>query len=765
MDSNYEMSNRDGNRASTAPRATHSTHPRNYTSAPPSEGARRGSSESGAPSGSEPGSARGDDAGGDGSGGGAGGDEGFGGAGGRGNDANGGGSSESDPGGRRRRRGRRGRRRGRGRERQEDTPTAVEGEGPEEEITDEPGDAESEETPSTREEAPAERASGGDEESADDAGGSVSFPSDEERSSPARRSEDSDDEDDDSDEDSDEEPMEFEQPEEEPEREEVRGRKLMLVNALEPEELRVAVLSERGVLEELYVDTVARSSVLGNIYKGRVVNVEPSIGAAFVDFGIGRNGFLHASDVLAAYGDPAFELTDLPLAKAGEDEGPEAVRAVVDDPDERRDPRHRDNGRGESARAPRKSIADLLHRGQEVVVQVTKDGIGLKGPTLTTYISIPGRSLVLMPSLPRCGVSRKIQDERERRRLKRLLKELVPDPNLGFIVRTAGENRTRAELQRDLDYLMNLWEVFKKRLTAGRAPMVMYEEKDLCIEVMRDIFGPEIGKVFVDSEPVYRRMRDFAQRVMPRYADGIELYSDPTPVFHRYGIEAEMEKLFLRKITLANGSSLVFDQAEALVAIDVNSGKAKKEADLEETAYRTNLEAIPEIVRQIRLRDLGGIVVVDFIDMMETRHRKQVEKAFRDAIRDDRARIKIGRISQFGLLEMTRQRVGPGLQRSLFQQCTHCSGTGYVKTPEAMSLAVLRELTASVRKKGFVTVEVAVHPDALHYLVNVKRDGLLALEEKSGKNIIAVGDTRLAPGEVRYRYLTIDGKDTKPVSA
>ncbi len=588
--------------------------------------------------------------------------------------------------------------------------------------------------------------------------------------------EDSEDEDLDEEDDSDDEEEVSEEPvDEEPEHEEARGRKVMLVNALEPEELRIAVLSERQVLEELYVDTISRTSVLGNIYRGRVVNVEPSIGAAFIDFGVGRNGFLHASDVLAAYADPAFELTDLPLAKAGEDEGPEAVRAVVDDPDERKErgSNRGNGGRGNAARGDggnggrrpdRKSIADLLHRGQEVVVQVTKDGIGMKGPTLTTYISIPGRSLVLMPSLPRCGVSRRIGDEKERRRLKKLLKELVPDPTLGFIVRTAGENRTRGELQRDLDYLMNLWEVFKKRLGSGRAPLVMYEESDLCIETMRDIFNPTIGRVVVDSEPVFKRMREFCERVMPRYADRIEHSVDPSPIFHRFGIEAELEKLFLRKITLPNGSSLVFDQAEALLAIDVNSGKAKRETDLEETAFRTNLEAIPEIVRQIRLRDLGGIVVVDFIDMMESRHRRVVEKAFRDAMRDDRARVKIGRLSQFGLLELTRQRVGPGLQRSLFQPCTHCTGSGYTKTPEAMSLSVLREVTAAVRKKGFATVEVAVQPDALHYLVNVKRDALLTLEEKSGKNVIAVGDTRLAPGEVRYRYLTADGKEAKPVS-
>jgi ribonuclease E len=542
------------------------------------------------------------------------------------------------------------------------------------------------------------------------------------------------------------------------ESEEERGRDVMLVNASEQEELRIAVLDERNVLEELYVDTVSRSSVLGNIYKGRVVNVEPSIGAAFVDFGIGRNGFLHASDVLGAYGDPAFELTDLPLAKAGEDEGPEAVRAVVEDTDEKRE---RPSG-GE--RRERKSIADLLHRGQEVVVQVTKDGIGLKGPTLTTYISIPGRSLVLMPSLPRCGVSRKIADEKERRRLKKILRELLPDPTLGFIVRTAGENRTRGELQRDLDYLMNLWEVFKKRLMASRAPVLMYEESDLCITTMRDIFTPSIGRVVVDAEPVYKKMREFCERVMPRYAERIELWTEPTPIFHRHGVEAEFQKLFLRKVTLANGSSLVFDQAEALVAIDVNSGKARQESDLEETAYRTNMEAIPEIVRQIRLRDLGGIVVVDFIDMMEPRHRRQVEKSFRDAMRNDRARIKIGRISQFGLLELTRQRLGPGLQRSLFQPCAACGGAGYAKTPEAMSISVLREVTAAVRKKGFATVEVAVHPDALHYLVNVKRENLYHLEERSGKNVIAVGDQRLGPGEARFRYLTVDGRETKPVS-
>ncbi len=541
----------------------------------------------------------------------------------------------------------------------------------------------------------------------------------------------------------------------------------ILVNTLDSEESRVAVV-KGGKLEELYVTIASQTSYVGNIYKGRVVNVEPSIDAAFVDFGAARNGFLHASDVMPIYSTPGFKVTDLAHAK----ESPEGFdESLQPGEHESGEEAHADSSNGggkpgknmlERARhRERLPIQNLLKKGQEVVVQITKVGIGGKGPSLTTFISIPGRYLVLMPSLSRCGVSRKIMDERERRRLKKVIEELEIPRGMGFIVRTAGVDRNKKDLQRDLDYLMNLWEVFEKRLEASKPPQVMYEESDLVIKTMRDVFAPEINEVFVDSEPVYRRIMDFVSRIMPRYRDRIKPYTQSVPIFHAYGIESEMEKLFQRKISLPSGGSIVMDQTEALVAIDVNSGKYRREADLEETAYRTNLEAIPEVVRQIRLRDLGGVIVMDFIDMIEARHRREVERAFREAMKNDRARVKIARISIFGILEMTRQRMGPGLKRVFFNPCIHCDGMGVVKTPEAMSLAVLREVQAAMVRRGFSTVEVTVHPDVEHYLSNVKRHALLSLEEGFQKNIILIGDPKSREGEYKLRFLASDGHEVR----
>ena len=540
--------------------------------------------------------------------------------------------------------------------------------------------------------------------------------------------------------------------------EEPVGHHRILLNAIDSEESRVAVVS-RNVLEELYVNIASQASYLGNIYKGRVVNVEPSIDAAFVDFGAARNGFLHASDVMPIYGKDGFHLADLATAKAAEGEGPESLRAAVEDTEE--------GGRSDAALKERPRprerlpIQKLLRKGQEVVVQITKDGIGGKGPSLTTFISIPGRYLVLMPSLSRCGVSRKIADERERKRLKKVIEELNPPQGMGFIIRTAGIDRSKKDLQKDLDYLMRLWRVFERRLASGRAPQVMYEESDLAIKTMRDIFSSDIAEVLVDSEPVYRRIQDFVTRIMPRYRSRVKLYNESVPLFHKYGVELELEKLFQRKLPLPSGGSIVIDQTEALVAIDVNSGKYRREADLEETAYRTNLEAIPEIVRQIRLRDLGGVIVCDFIDMIESKHRREVEHKFRDAMRNDRARVKLARISPFGILEMTRQRMGPGLKKALFSPCVHCGGTGMVKTPEAMSLSVLRDIQAAIGKGGYSTLEVSVHPDVEHYLANVKRRTVLNLEERFQRNVILIGDPKLKGGEFKLRYLAGDGHEVR----
>ena len=425
---------------------------------------------------------------------------------------------------------------------------------------------------------------------------------------------------------------------------------------------------------------------------------------------------------------------------------------------------NRSNGDRRVPRANRPTIDQLLKRGQEVVVQITKEGIGTKGPTLTTYVSLPGRCLVLMPSLPKCGVSRKIEDGRERRRLKRIVKELdeTGSGGIGFIVRTAGINKSLEDVQRDRDYLNKIWEMVAQRLKVTKAPALLYQESDLVLKAMRDQFTPDIADVVVDSEDVFLRIRDFADKLMPVMAGRIKRHSVTTPLFHSFGIEKDVEELYEPQVDLSNGASIVIDQAEALVAIDVNSGKYKAGGHgSDETAYRTNLESITEIVRQLRLRDLGGLIIIDFIDMSMEKHRRNVERKMIDALRGDRARIKVGRISPFGMMEITRQRVGPGLKRTVFMQCPHCKGAGWSRTVQSKALSVLREARALVNLKGYSMLQVFVAPAVADYLVNYKRRAVLEVEDAVGKTIVFRPEQSYPIDMVHYRFLTGDGQEAR----
>jgi ribonuclease E len=562
------------------------------------------------------------------------------------------------------------------------------------------------------------------------------------------------------------------------------GRKnLILVNAADREETRVAVV-EGGRIVDFQMTSKRHKSLVNDIYRGRIVNLEPAIGAAFVDFGQGRNGFLHTSDVLSAYGEEDWKLEKLLTTKidpeewdadanppeeeaaAGEEgaaeAGEEGAPAREEAPKGRERGR-RDRGRGGRPRArPRLPISDLLEKGDGVVVQVTKDAIGDKGPTLTTYISIPGRYLVLMPSMARTGVSRKIEDEKERRRLKRLLEGLDVPPGMGVIVRTAGTGCTKAELKRDLDYLLLLWESFGKRLTLGRGPAALYEESDVAIRTIRDLFSDDTEAVLVDDERVFQRVAEFVEKLMPENLGKIKLHQGLRPLFHTFNVEQDFERIFARRIDLPSGGSIVFDQTEALVAIDVNSGKTRSEGfDFEDIALRTNLDAVPEIARQIRLRDLGGILVIDFIDMQKSGHRRAVERALRDALESDRARSKIGRISQFGLVELTRQRLGPGLSRILFHNCPRCRGTGRLRTIESRSEAIVRRLGSALTLKGFTKVELRAAPEVIEHLKAEYGQTLKDLEVRHERELELIQ----APDQVEdsvLRYLRADGREVRP---
>jgi ribonuclease E len=558
--------------------------------------------------------------------------------------------------------------------------------------------------------------------------------------------------------------------EEAPRAEPVRNA-LILVNAADPEEQRVAVV-ENGHITDFQMTVRTENSVVNDIYRGRVVNLEPAIGAAFVDFGQGRNGFLHTSDVLSAYGDKDWSLDKLLTTTIDSEEwdaegGPAPAESEAggeerdgDGAQSRR--KHKRARVGRFRARPRLPITDLLKKGEMVVVQVTKDAIGDKGPTLTTYISIPGRYLVLMPSMSRTGVSRKIEDEKERRRLKKILQQLEVPPGMGVIVRTAGVGHSKADLKRDLDYLKGAWEAFGKRLRSGHGPAPLYQESDVAIRTVRDLFTPGTEAVIVDDPQVHRQIVDFTKQLMPENEDRVKLHTGPRPLFHTYAIEPDFERVLARRIELPSGGSIVFDQAEALVAIDVNSGRTRSEGfDFEEIALKTNLEAAPEIARQIRLRDLGGIIVVDFIDMTRMGNIRAVERKFKEALDSDRARSKVGRISQFGLLELTRQRLGPGMSKKVFHTCSRCRGTGRLRTVESRAAAILRRLGSAMTLKGFSAVEVRAHPEVIRYLKDACHDHLRALEYRFERQISLFESAEQVEDSV-LRYLRTDGREVRP---
>ncbi len=541
-------------------------------------------------------------------------------------------------------------------------------------------------------------------------------------------------------------------------------KKEMLINVSQPEECRIAIV-EDGVLEELYIERAGQDNYVGNIYKGIVVNLEPSIQAAFVDFGVGRNGFLHISDIEPQYFRQGGYDPDKPI-DGGSSQRSNRSRGEDDDlfDDNGDEPRpSRSRGRNYRGGRPRVKppIQEILRRGDEVLVQVIKEGIGTKGPTLSTYISIPGRYLVLMPALGRVGVSRKIEDEEVRRRMRDIMLELNPPKGLGFIVRTAGADRSKKELSRDLAYLLRLWKVIVRRIRKLPAPVEIYAESDMIIRTIRDIFSADVDAIYIDEPSAYERAKEFLQLVMPRYVNRLHLYEGKEPLFFKYRLEEEIAKIHRREVPLKSGGSIVIDQTEALVAIDVNSGNFRADDSAEETAYQMNLIAAKEIARQIRLRDLGGVIVNDFIDMRKEKHRRAVERALRDALKRDRARTKILRTSPFGLIEMTRQRVRPGLKRSTYRECPYCHGTGVVKTPESMGIEVVRTLMLAAHRQQVASVTVTVAEDVAEFLNNRKRRELTRLEEEGKMTVQITGAKNVSPEHLSIQCHDAEGREVK----
>ncbi len=500
----------------------------------------------------------------------------------------------------------------------------------------------------------------------------------------------------------------------------------MIINYVPGEECRVAML-ENGKLEELMVEPTDRVSRVGNIYVGRVTNIEPSIQAVFVDFGTEENGFLHISDLHPQY-----------FAKG--DEKTERV----------------------GKKTPRKSrppVQDCLKRGQEIIVQVLKEGVGTKGPTLTSYLSIPGRFLVMMPGMDKVGVSRKEEDEDKRKAAKQVLSQLDLPEGFGFILRTAGFDRNKAELKRDLSYLGRLWKDMESRRKGGSKPRLLYTESDLLVRSIRDLLTSEVSRVVIDSEPALKRVGRFIKIAAPRSGAKLSHYTGTKPIFHAFGIETQINEIHAREVMLPSGGRLVIDQTEALVAIDVNSGKSRSARDAETNAFKTNMEAVDAICRQLRLRDLGGLVVNDMIDMRYHSHRKEVEARFNERLKRDRAKSSTAPISPFGLLEMTRQRMRGSMESQHFADCPMCHGRGLVKRPDSVAASALRDLAALLDYQKVHRAELVVNPRVASSLLSTKRQSLTRIELISGKTLDVRVSESLPIDRVSFYAYDASGSD------
>ncbi len=472
--------------------------------------------------------------------------------------------------------------------------------------------------------------------------------------------------------------------------------KRMLFNATQPEELRVALVDGQK-LYDLDIETTHREQKKSNIYKGIITRLEPSLEAAFVDYGAERHGFLPLKEISRTY------FTEDANVSGG-----------------------------------RVNIKEVLKEGQEVVVQVDKEERGNKGAALTTFISLAGRYLVLMPNNPRAGgVSRRITGD-DRQEIRDALSTLEAPNGMGMIVRTAGVGKSQEELQWDLDYLLQLWEAIERAASERKAPFLIYQESNIIIRAIRDYLRQDISEILIDSSAVYAQAREFMQLVMPQNMNKVKLYQDSIPLFTRYQIESQIETAFQREVRLPSGGAIVIDHTEALVSIDINSARATKGGDIEETALQTNLEAADEVARQLRLRDLGGLIVIDFIDMSSARNQREVENRLKEALKMDRARVQVGRISRFGLLEMSRQRLRPSLEESSQVVCPRCNGQGTIRGIESLALSILRIIEEEAMKENTAKVICQIPVNVGTFLLNEKRRSIHEIEQRHDVSVILV---------------------------
>ena len=492
----------------------------------------------------------------------------------------------------------------------------------------------------------------------------------------------------------------------------------MFINAADPEEFRVCIVEE-GQLDEFALETSAREQTKANIYKAVVVNIEPSLQAAFVNYGGERHGFL-------------------PLSEVHPDYYQEAVQGKT-----------------------RAKIQRVLRKGQEIIVQVYKEETGTKGAYLSTYISLPGRNLVLLPRQAHLGISRKIEKEDERLRLKELAQKIGLPPEMGLIIRTAGQQAKNKDLAKDLQILLKQWEDLNKTAAEQKAPCLLYRDLDMIARTVRDYLTTDITTIMVDNPDVFQQLRNWLHLAAPRQIHALKLYKDKLPIFTRYQMEEQLDRIYTERVPLKSGGSIVINPTEALVSIDVNSGRCTGQKELEETALKSNLEAADEVARQLRLRDLGGLIVIDFIDMKDKKHQKEVETALKQSLKKDKARVTVGHISKFGLLELSRQRLRPTAEASAYTPCPTCQGRGRLKTVPVLSLSLLRQISTQIVQNQLQEVRAVVPVEVSNFLLNQKRKEILALEEEYNLRIVLTATAGLTPDEIQLEFVKREAEEPK----
>ena len=527
--------------------------------------------------------------------------------------------------------------------------------------------------------------------------------------------------------------------------------KTILIDAAHREETRVAVL-EDGILQDFDREAIAIKQIKGNIYLSRVTRVEPSLQAAFVDYGSDRHGFLPFADIHPDYyqiseaeRQKLREMNNTPPARQEEEEGqaaPQTNRANGNSENQDDDSEsivtgaysvedETGNYRGNIHNIyKRYNIQDVIKPGQLILAQCAKEERGNKGASMTTYISIAGKYCVLMANTPnKGGVSKKVDNFRDRKLLRSILNELNVPSDRSVIIRTAGVGKKPEEIKRDCDYLARLWDSVKEASTTSKAPAFIHAEDDVIKRCIRDVYNEQVSEVVVEGNEAFETVMNFVKLTMPHSAHNVKLHDERVPVFNKFRVEQQISALYEKQIHLPSGGSIVIDHTEALVAIDVNSGRATKEIGVEETAFTTNLEAVKEIAKQLRLRDLAGLVVIDFIDMYDQKHRRNVERALRDELQNDRARIQLGRISVFGLLEMSRQRLGASFFETITEPCKHCSGTGYVRSVEILAVSILRAIRHACADKQAGVIYIYTNAETIAYMMNFKKSEIVSTEK------------------------------------